>query len=308
MKRIGELVRRGRFLITTADDFGIGKATSRGILELASAGIIKDSVLLVNSPYAEGSVDLWQRAGQPMELGWHPCLTLDRPVLGSGQVPSLVQADGTFWPLGKFLARLFLRLIRASEMEMELRAQYARFIDLVGHAPTTINSHHHVQVFEPVGSILREILSRQEPVPYLRRIREPWSTLWHVPGAKIKRSFLSACGSKGAKAQVRAGIPGNEYLIGITNPPLVANPRFLDQWLESCPGTIVELTCHPGHLDPGLVGRDCTPTDGQLQRRVHEFNLLRDPHFLESCQRLGLSLASTSQITTSVWTSLAYAA
>jgi hypothetical protein len=88
-----------RRLIVTADDFGIGPATSRGILDLAAAGVVTSTVLLVNSPHAAEGVRLWEQAGGPLELGWHPCLTMDAPVLPPERVPSLVGANGRFQPL-----------------------------------------------------------------------------------------------------------------------------------------------------------------------------------------------------------------
>ena len=68
-------------MLVTADDFGIGPETSRGILDLAVKGVLTSTVLLVNSPYAAECVGMWRRAGGPIELGWHPCLTLDSPIL-----------------------------------------------------------------------------------------------------------------------------------------------------------------------------------------------------------------------------------
>src|SRR5262249_60479832 len=85
----GGFVDGKRYLIVAADDFGIGPATSQGILDLAVLGRVTATVLLVNSPYAEPAVRAWRQAGQPVELGWHPCLTLDRPVLPPEIVPSL---------------------------------------------------------------------------------------------------------------------------------------------------------------------------------------------------------------------------
>src|SRR5688572_16811841 len=95
--------------IVVADDFGMGLATSRGILDLAANRRITATVLLVNSPYAEVSVREWQRAGgsRLVELGWHLCLTLDRPLLPPRSIPSLVQGDGRFLSLGQLLRRLF---------------------------------------------------------------------------------------------------------------------------------------------------------------------------------------------------------
>src|SRR5205807_1556815 len=126
------------------------------------------TVLLVNSPHADQAVRAWRQAGAALELGWHPCLTLDRPVLPAAAVPTLVE-DGRFLPLGAFLRRLCLGAIDPEQVAAELHAQYQRFLDLVGHPPTVINAHHHVQVFPPVGRILLDLLARQRPLPYFRR-------------------------------------------------------------------------------------------------------------------------------------------
>jgi predicted glycoside hydrolase/deacetylase ChbG (UPF0249 family) len=286
-----------RYLIVTADDFGIGPATTRGILDLAVQGSVTNSVLLVNSPYAGQAVQAWRRAGQPLELGWHPCLTLDQPVAPIGQVPSLVDPIGRFWPLGVFLRRLVTGRIRAAHIEREFRAQLGRFRDLVGKPPSVVNSHHHVQVFPPISGILRRLLREQRPTrPYMRRIREPWCTLVGVPGARGKRGFLSFLGRRGARLQAREGFPGNDWLAGITDPPYVADPRFLARWLARTPGQVVELTCHPGYLDTTLVGRDCKFGDGQLPRRCHEFRLLQEAAFVEACRQARFTIAAPSEL------------
>jgi predicted glycoside hydrolase/deacetylase ChbG (UPF0249 family) len=289
-------VQGKRFLVVTADDYGIGPATSEGILELASRGLVTSAVLLVNSPHAEPAVQAWRQAGMPMELGWHPCLTIDRPVLPAGQVPSLVDEEGCFLRLGKLLRRLALGRVRAAEIEAEFQAQYRRFKDLLGHPPGVVNSHHHVQVFRPIGRILRQVLSHCRPVPYIRRIREPWRVLVRVPGARCKRLFLSLLGRWDSWRQRRAGFPGNDWLAGITDPPCVIDPQFLARWLTRVPGQVVELTCHPGHLDTTLIGRDCTLTDGQLHRRVYEFQLLQHSSFREACRRAEFTLAAPSEL------------
>lgn len=285
-----------RYLIVTADDFGIGPATTQGILDLASRGLLTGTVLLVNSPHAEAAVRAWRQAGASLELGWHPCLTLDRPVLPARQVPTLVQPDGRFWPLNAFTRRLCLRRICPGEIEAELRAQYQHFCDLVGRTPPSVNSHHHVQVFPPVGSILGRVLRGQLPLPYVRRVREPWSTLARVPGARAKRGFLSLLGRMEARRQHRDGFRGNDWLAGVTDPPYVADPAYLSRWLTRVPGRVVELTCHPGHLDTTLIGRDCTASDGLLLRRVRELHLLRHASFPAACRQAGFSLIAPSEL------------
>jgi predicted glycoside hydrolase/deacetylase ChbG (UPF0249 family) len=287
-----------RYLVVTADDFGIGPATTRGILDLAAEGLVTCTVLLVNSPHAEESARAWQQSGATLELGWHPCLTLDRPILPPNQVPSLVRPDGSFWPLGAFIRRLWFGRIRPVEMEAELQAQYDRFVALLGHHPTVVNCHHHLQVFPPVGALLRRVLRRgQSPLPYLRQVREPWPMLVRVPGAHRKRALLNVLGRRDAIQQRQAGFPGNEWLVGVTDPPCVADPAYLTRWLSRMPGRVVELTCHPGHWDESLLGRDSTGRDGQLARRVDELARLRCGTFRAACEEAGLTLVSPLDLT-----------
>jgi chitin disaccharide deacetylase len=285
-----------RYLVVTADDFGIGPATSRGILELAAAGRVTGTVLLVSSPHAEAAVHSWRQAGCPLDLGWHPCLTLDRPILPPEQVPSLVTGDGRFPGLGLFSRRWLFGRINVGEVEAELQAQYQRFIALVGRPPSIVNSHHHIQIFGPVGKALRNVLAACAPAPYLRRVREPWLTLRHVPGARAKRMFLSLLGRRDTRGEVPDRLPGNDWLVGITDPPYVHDPRFLARWLTHVPGRVVELTCHPGHHDETLVGRDCTRDDGMLERRVREMDLLLQPTFVDAYQHAGFTLISPAEL------------
>lgn len=284
-----------RYLMIIADDYGIGPATSRGILELAGCGVVTGTVLLANSPHAEEAVGAWRDSGAALEMGWHPCLTMDPPAAPHGRVPSLVGPDGCLWPLGTFLKRLGLGLIRPADIERELRAQLRRFRDLVGRPPAVVNSHQHTSLFPPVGRILRGLLADCHPLPYFRRIREPWSMLCRIPGARVKRCALTLLGRAEARRQERDGFPGQQWLAGITDPPWVKDPAFFVRWLAGVPGRDVELACHPGYHDATLVGRDCKVGDGLQQRRVDELLLLQQPGFGEACREAGFTAVSPSE-------------
>jgi chitin disaccharide deacetylase len=286
--------RRPRRLLVVADDFGIGPATSHGILELARQGLVSATVLLVNSPHAEAAVRAWRLAGNPLDLGWHPCLTLDTPVLPPRRVPSLVDRDGRFLPLSRFLLRLALRLVQPGELRAELRAQFVRFRDLVGAGPALVNAHHHVHVLPPVGAALRDVLSPFRPRPFLRRVLEPWLLLQDVPGARARRALLTLLGHWEAIRQRRAGFPGADCLLGITDLPQLRDPLFWQRWLDAAPGRWVELVCHPGRRDEALLGRDATHTDGHLERRARELELLQHPWFLKAADRNGFAIVRPS--------------
>jgi predicted glycoside hydrolase/deacetylase ChbG (UPF0249 family) len=285
-----------RYLIVVADDYGMGPATSQGIVHLATRGLVTGAVLLVNSPYAEEAVHAWRLAGKPMDLGWHPCLTLDAPVLPPKCVSSLVGRDGRFLALDAFLRRILLAQIRPAEVAAELRAQLKRFLALVGCPPAAVNSHQHVQLFHPIGPILLDLLA-EHGRPYVRRIQEPVAMLARIPGARLKRTFLTVLGQRQARKLSALAFPGNNWLAGITDPHCVTDPAFFARWLARIPGDVVELACHPGYLDTALVGRDCSAADGRLARRVEELHLMQAPSFREACQRAGFTLIGPSQLT-----------
>jgi chitin disaccharide deacetylase len=299
---------RTRSLLVIADDFGIGPETSRGILDLARLGRVTGTVLLVNSPYAEQAVEAWRAAERRLEVGWHPCLTLDRPILPPERVPSLVDPSGKFLSLGRFLLRSTLGRIDPAHIDKELRAQLGRFIELTGSPPRLINFHHHLHVFPPVDRIVMQILSELEPRPYLRRVTEGAWVLCRVPGGRLKRLFLTWHGRRCSRALANAKLPTNETLAGISTPKSVLDPEYLRRWIRMVRGDIVELTCHPGHWDETLVGRDCSSDDGRVQARVEEFKHLSGPVFAEACREAGLAITKPAEILARISRSARHAA
>lgn len=285
-----------RKLLVIADDYGIGPATSRGILRLCRAGVVSGTVLLVNSPFALEAVRYWRQSNPPADLGWHPCVTLDSPILPADHVPSLVQSDGRFFSLGSFMTRLLTFRIRYDDLVAEFCAQLNRFRELVGHDPLVVNSHHHVQVLPLVGAALREALESCRTRPYLRQVCESFRTLRGVHGARVKRGFLTTLGCWQARRQSNEGFAGNEFLAGITDPQFVDDSDFFSRWLRQVRGHTVELTCHPGEHDPSLLGRDAKPGDRNLERRTRELQLLLLPSFRDSLNDNGFTMTRPSEL------------
>ena len=279
--------RMARPMTVIADDYGIGAETSRGILELANRGILTGTVMIVNSGDAGRAVRAWKADNPHADLGWHPNLTLDRPLSPIRDVPSLVGSDGNFLPLGRFLQRMSRAAISRAEVVRELTAQHRRFVELVGNPPAVVNSHQHVSLFPPVAGALIEVLSAQHPKPYIRRVVERTGTIWKVPGARLKRAVLTSFGRRVARRAAGAGFPGCDWLAGVTDHGCVADERFWVRWLRAVGGEgSLEVCCHPGYHDESLVGRDCGPGEGLL-RRTRELALLQAPSFRAAWEEAG---------------------
>jgi predicted glycoside hydrolase/deacetylase ChbG (UPF0249 family) len=287
-----------RQLLIIADDFGMGPATSRGILRVAELGLLSATVLLVNSPHTADAVQAWHGAGQPVEIGWHPNLTLDAPLSPAEEVPSLVDAQGRFHVLSNFLARWAWGQLRYEDVTRELSAQYDRFVELMGHPPRVVNTHQHVAVCQPVGHALLNVLREKKCVPYVRRIREKWRTYQHVPGARVKRVFLHVLGRRFARACDAANLPGNQQLLGISDPRWVGSDTYFPRWLRAATGQCVELMCHPGEFDATLFGRDCAVGEGLAERRVAELAWMRAPGFRAALADAGFHVASINEFMT----------
>ena len=284
-----------RSLIVMADDFGIGPGTSSGILRLASEGAITGTVLLVNSPHAPAAVRAWRGSDIPLEVGWHPCLTMDRPISPPEEVQTLIDAEGRFWPLGRFLRRLATGRIAPCEVANEMGAQLDRFIDLVGYPPTVVGAHHHLHIFRPIGRSLVALLARRRLRPYVRRVQEPWRALARVPTARFRRVLLTSLGRSSAREQARRGFPGNDWLGNLSVPTIEPDFDALTNRLGRLPGDVIELVCHPGQPDPTLIGRDCSDGDPRMDGRVRAFRALHRPEFRQACERAGFALVSPSQ-------------
>jgi hypothetical protein len=106
---------------------------------------------------------------------------------------------------------------------------------------------------------------------------------------------LTTFGRRAARRQEAIGLPGNDTLAGIADPPCVADPRFFVRWLREARGQRVELCCHPGRPDPALAGRDPDPHG----RRPRELELLCAPEFLGAVRGAGFRLVTAAEMAAS---------
>ena len=128
-------------LIVNADDFGMTQANTIGILVGHSQGIITSTTCMMNMPYAEFALEQAKKFPQ-LGVGVHLVLTVGRPLVEGAQ--SYTDQNGDFirpkdYPDGKPHAN-------QDELYREWKAQIEKFIEIAGHKPTHIDSHHHVPI------------------------------------------------------------------------------------------------------------------------------------------------------------------
>jgi hypothetical protein len=255
-----------RFLIVNADDFGLTRGVSRGILEAHRRGIVTSTTALASGA-PEPELDA-EAAGLPgLGIGLHVNLTWGRPLSPAAAVPSLVDGDGRFLRDPRAAAAR----ATADDIRREAEAQLEAFERRFGRAPTHLDSHHHVHRLAGVmDAIVGVAAAAKLPV----RSQDP-----------------------GFRDGVRRlGVPTPEHFVGGDDPsPYWTLERLLDSLAVLPPG-LSELMCHPGHYDDALAA-----SRYGRQREV-ELAALCDPEARSTVARLDIRLCHFASVPPDVLT------
>jgi predicted glycoside hydrolase/deacetylase ChbG (UPF0249 family) len=221
----------GRELIVNADDFGRSAGTNEGIIRAHEHGIVTSASLMVRWPAAEAA------AGYAKH----------RPSLSVG-----LHVDLSEWV---YRDEQWMLAYERGPADQEIDAQLTRFQDLMGRAPTHLDSHQHVHRDEPIASLLAAHADRLG-VP----LRE--------------RSGIPYCGS--FYGQSGKGYP---YAEAIEVDALITV-------INGLPTGLTELGCHPG-LDLEL-------DSSYRLERLKEVETLCDPRVREALVPSEVSLRGFS--------------
>lgn len=153
-----------RVLIVNADDFGLSKGQNYGIIEACRNGVVTSTTALVNGAAIDHAAQL-SRSTPELAVGMHFVLTLGEPL---SAMPGLTR-DGR---LGKWIWQQAEEdSLPLEEIAHELACQYHRFVELFGHEPTHIDSHHHVHMFA-------RFIPSSRPLPARRALRYALTARW----------------------------------------------------------------------------------------------------------------------------------
>lgn len=129
-------------LVVTADDFGLSPAVNLGVVAAHVNGIVTATSLMVRRDAAADAAAL-ARELPDLAVGLHLELA-SYDVVGGEWVATEQRCD----------------LADPEAIAAELADQLERFVELVGAAPTHLDSHHHLHLDEPVASVVAEHAAR----------------------------------------------------------------------------------------------------------------------------------------------------
>jgi predicted glycoside hydrolase/deacetylase ChbG (UPF0249 family) len=208
-----------RRLIVNADDYGLTRGVSEGILAAHRHGIVTSTTVLVTGAIAPDLVARARDSG--IGLGVHVNLTLGAP-LTRGR--SLVDAGGRFVRD----ARRAAAVADEDDVLDEVEAQLDRFETLFKRAPTHLDSHHHVGLYAPVRDVVLD----------------------------AARARGLAVRSQDGSARMRArsaGLRTPDHFFGESGPGAYWSPARTLAHLRALPAGVSEFMTHPGWFDADLA-------------------------------------------------------
>ena len=229
-----------RNLIVNADDFGLTSGVNRGIIDAHERGIVTSASLMVRYETARLAAE-YGRTHPEFSIGLHF-------ELGEWRYSS-----------GEWL--LAYRVADAEDpaaVEAELAQQLELFHDLMGRAPTHLDSHQHVHQSEPARSLA---------IAAARRLGVPLRSCDDV--VRYAGDFYGQTGR------------GDPYPEGISLEGVIG-------FIERLPTGWTELGCHPGYCD----GLDSV----YAREREEEVRVLCDGAVVEALARTGVQLGSFADL------------
>ena len=208
-----------RRLIVNADDWGLTRGVSDGILAAHRHGIVTSTTVLVTADLDAPLVARLRDSG--LGVGVHVNLTLGAP-LTRGR--SLVDGGGRFVRDARHAAAR----ARARDVEDEIRAQVEKFGTLFRRAPTHLDSHHHVGLHPPVREVVLDVAREL--------------------GVSV-RSQDAAARARARSARLRTP----DHFFGESGPDAYWSSATTLRHLRALPDGASEFMTHPGWFDAALA-------------------------------------------------------
>jgi hypothetical protein len=278
-------------VVVTADDFGIGRKTSEGIVQAHLNGpVTATSLMSITGDHVRASIPLLENA-PILDVGLHIVLTNcgERPLIAR-QSSGLVTRDGEFFSNGQLWLRAFAGKLHERAIADEIATQAEMFVKLVGRPPAYVDCHHHAHQLPIVRDALMEVIGA-DLLPHVTRVTvEPHSMLSHVRSVRIKRRVAHLLGKRAALAFSESWLWTNDYYFGMLSGRDLKRAFPWDRYLRRMPASgVVEWVVHPGLPDEMLNGRD-----GYRTERAKELEALTSADGIKTWEHLRPMLSRKS--------------
>lgn len=132
-------------LLFQSDDYGITRAVSLGIIHGITHGVVRNTGLFANMPWAEECVEWIRPYLEEIAFGIDLNASTGPSLLGYDKVPNLCHANGMFYTSRENRAMDTAENdydhVDYDQVFAEFKAQTERYIELVGRKPDYIHGH-----------------------------------------------------------------------------------------------------------------------------------------------------------------------
>jgi len=258
-----------RFLIVTADDFGLHEAVNEAVWRAHRDGALTAASLMVSGPAAADAV-LRARSMPDLRVGLHVVLADGPATLAAPSIPGLADAQG------HMDGRMFARGLRyfaspavRRQVEAEIRAQFAAFAR-TGLPLDHVNVHKHFHLHPTVLSLILRI-GRDYGMRAIRLPAEAGGPLLLRPWLRRMERRLDA-----------AGIAHNDGVVGYRRSGAMSESALLEA-LQALPAGVTEIYLHPATVSGAAIA-----PSAPNYRHADELAALLSPRVRAAVQRLGV--------------------
>lgn len=260
------------WIILCADDYAMTEGISQSIGELAQAGRISATSVIVTSRHWPAHAARAASLRDRIAVGLHINLTLGSPL---GPMPALA-ANGRFPGIADVTARALRSDIDRAEIAAEVTRQIERFTAECGHPPDLIDGHQHVHALPSIrDGVLDAVAARSWVTPPL--VRDPADRLAAIllrRTAIAKAATLAWLARGFGQAARHAGLVSNDSFAGVSDFAPQSTAAELARAALGA-GVVHLVMCHPGYPDAELAAIDPVT---ERRRREHDL-LLAGGHF-----------------------------
>jgi hypothetical protein len=250
-------------IVLNADDFGLTPGVDSAILELLQRGRLSGVSSITTAP-------LWETDGPRLapfaataDIGLHFALT---------EVPTLPavrrrRKDGTPFTFADVHAAAWTGRIDVDVVLDELRLQWNRVRDVVGRAPSHLDSHQHVHQLPGVRRAVLAFLDGLPAVerPYVRTCVERRRTILRRNVDNVRALAFGWAGARLARALRERGIATNDGFSGVYNFADADYRALFRRFLKDVRERTIVI-CHPAAAE--------APNDPIVAARTREYAYL----------------------------------
>jgi chitin disaccharide deacetylase len=285
---------RSKRLIVNADDFGMSRGITDGILRAHQDGIVTSTSIMVNMPGSEYAIQR-MREFPSLGVGVHLNLCEGRPLLPPHKVSTLITKDGVFHPLSEMIHRMWHWQLSEREIEAEFRAQI-QWMKERGATPTHADSHQHMYTYPPAAIAFRRALKAERVLKIrgtVTRAGQRGGSIRQTYGGALPRQVAVRGYMEFLQNVVFHGFiyPDSSLAIPRTyrdRGALGEGVRFV---LNHVPSGTYQLGCHPG-----IAPDDAAEADDFKGRRECDLQLFTDPELRKEVERNQIALINYREL------------